>query len=309
MALDLRSLEHFVIITESGGFAEAARKINVSQPTLSRSIAQLEEKLGAKLFSRGARGTAVTEDGRRLLPHALSILAEARRAQALFEDDEQTLDQVVIDASPNFLHIGLPDALKAAFRDQPDCSAIVHTATMESALENVRSRKSDVALCLVARHTHHRREMGTLQFEELGSEVLVPVARADHPAFAGIPNLETLSRHEWAIPFQLSVSYRFETAFFRRNMPVPRQRLNCTSITLLHHAVRECGLIALMPRNLIARDLREGLLREFAIDELHFEYIVLMASAKLAPLDRRSTMVKNFIDVIRTAVTTAMAGN
>lgn len=306
MAMDLRSLEHFVTIAETGGFAEASRKLSVSQPTLSRSIAQLEDSLRAKLFSRGARGTVITESGRRLLPHALSILAETRRAQELFEDDEPALEQFVIDVSPNFLHIGFPGALRQMLADQPGCAAIVNTATVEAALENVTSRKSDVALCLIPTHTHYNPGVSALQFEELGSETLVPVARADHPAFGDDPSLETLSRHEWAVPYQLSVSYRFETAFFRRNMPVPRQRLHCTSLTLLRHAIDDCGLIALMPRSLIAGDVRAGRLREFDIAELRFDYVVLMAFVKLSPRDRRSNMVKVLADTIRAAVGAAM---
>lgn len=306
MAIDLRSLEHFVTITETGGFADASRKLSVSQPTLSRSIAQLEDSLGAKLFSRGARGTVVTDSGRRLLPHALSILAETRRAQELFEDDEQALEQFVIEASPNFLHIGFPDALKRVLAEQPGCAAIVNTATVEAALENVCSRKSDVALCLMPTHTHHNPGVSALQYEELGSEILVPVALPDHPAFSESVSLDALSRYEWVIPYQLSVSYRFETAFFRRNMPVPRQRLHCTSLTLLRYATTECGLIALMPRSLITDDLRAGRLREFDIEELRFQYVVLMAYAKLSPRDRRFAMVKTITDAVRLAVSEAM---
>lgn len=305
--MDLRALEHFVTVAEVGGFAEASRKLHLSQPTLSRSIAQLEEAVGAKLFSRGARGTTVTDDGRRLLPHALSILGEVRQAQALFDTaNEKPLDPVVIEASPNFLHMGLPEALNSLFVEQPDTSAVVHTATMEIALDNVRTRKSDIALCLVAKHTHHHRNYEGLLFDELGTEMLIPVARPGHDALAGPQNLQALSTHEWAIPYQLSVSYRFETAFFRRNIPVPPQRLNCASITLMRFAVVDCGLIGLMPRSLVTHELRSGELRELDIEELRFEYVVLTAAAKLGRQNRRSIVIRGFLDRIRSAVMTAM---
>lgn len=307
MAIDLRALEHFVTIAEAGGFAEASRKLHLSQPTLSRSIAQLEEAVGAKLFSRGARGTSVTEEGQRLLPHALSILGEVSQAQGLFDPaNEKHLDPVVIEASPNFLHMGLPEALRSQLGDQPATSTVVHTATMEVALDNVRSRKSDIALCLVAKHTHHHRNYEGLVFDELGAETLIPVARAGHPALAGAQSLQALSVHEWAIPYQLSVSYRFETAFFRRNIPVPPQRINSSSITLMRFAVMDCGLIGLMPRSLVRQQLHSGALRELDIEELRFEYVVLTAAAKLDPQNRRSAVIREYLERVRSCVTAAM---
>lgn len=81
----LRQLEYFVAVGEAGGIAPAAAKLNVSAPSISTAIAQLEEALGVDLFvRRHAQGLALTAGGRRLYKAARELLdgAEALHAAA-----------------------------------------------------------------------------------------------------------------------------------------------------------------------------------------------------------------------------------
>ncbi len=64
--LDWEKLRLFDSVAEAGSFTEAARRLHMSQPALSRQIAALEESLGAKLFHRHARGLAMTHEGEQL---------------------------------------------------------------------------------------------------------------------------------------------------------------------------------------------------------------------------------------------------
>jgi DNA-binding transcriptional LysR family regulator len=66
MNLDWEKLRLFETVAEAGSFTEAARRLHVSQPALSRQIAALEGDLGAKLFHRHARGLAMTHEGEQL---------------------------------------------------------------------------------------------------------------------------------------------------------------------------------------------------------------------------------------------------
>ena len=64
--LDWEKLRLFDTVAEAGSFTEAARRLHMSQPALSRQIAALEDSLGAKLFHRHARGLAMTHEGEQL---------------------------------------------------------------------------------------------------------------------------------------------------------------------------------------------------------------------------------------------------
>ena len=66
MNLDWEKLRLFELVAEAGSFTEAARRLHMSQPALSRQIGALEASIGAKLFHRHARGLAMTHEGEQL---------------------------------------------------------------------------------------------------------------------------------------------------------------------------------------------------------------------------------------------------
>lgn len=74
-------LRQFLAVVDTGNFTRAALHINVAQPTLSAGIAELEKRLGAKLFARTNRRVQLTEAGNRLLAHARAIEREFHLAE------------------------------------------------------------------------------------------------------------------------------------------------------------------------------------------------------------------------------------
>lgn len=283
MSLDLRALEHFVEINRHGGFARAARHLNVSQPTLSRSIVQLEEQFGVKLFERGVRGTRATSAGLRLLPRANAILAEIGRAQSLFDIDEtEPREKVRFGISPSLAHPPYSSVIGQIIAENGNLNVMVETGTMENLVQSVRAGDLDVAVCLVAAYlTHDPAKFEGVSFEELQTEAIVPVARCGHPVFDGPVSLESVCAFDWAVPFQMSVSYRFETAFFRRNLSIPNQRLNCASMSLLREAVVDWGLLGMFTGEMVRRDEGAGLIQVIDLPDLKFPYSFALITAKI----------------------------
>jgi DNA-binding transcriptional LysR family regulator len=78
--MDLRLLGYVVAIAEEGSISAAARRLQLTQPTLSRQLRELERHLGAELFARGGRGLVPTAAGQALLRRAVHMLAEAEAA-------------------------------------------------------------------------------------------------------------------------------------------------------------------------------------------------------------------------------------
>jgi DNA-binding transcriptional LysR family regulator len=79
-ALELRHLRYFVAVAEELNVSRAARRLNLSQPPLTRQIQALEAMVGAPLFTRSARGMELTDPGRVLLAEARNLLAMARQS-------------------------------------------------------------------------------------------------------------------------------------------------------------------------------------------------------------------------------------
>lgn len=83
--MDLNDLRYFALIVQHGGFSAAARHTHLSKSKLSRRVAELEGRLGARLLQRSTRRLALTEAGRIYYEHCAAMLIEAEAAQTAIE--------------------------------------------------------------------------------------------------------------------------------------------------------------------------------------------------------------------------------
>ena len=72
----LRTMSVFVAVAEESGFASAARRLNMSPPSVTRAVSELEQRLGARLLHRTTRSVQVTDAGQRYLADCRRILSE-----------------------------------------------------------------------------------------------------------------------------------------------------------------------------------------------------------------------------------------
>ena len=77
----LHEMEVFVAVADSGSFARASARTRISPPAVTRAIASLEERLGARLFNRTTRSLSLTEVGARFLESSRRLLAEVEEAE------------------------------------------------------------------------------------------------------------------------------------------------------------------------------------------------------------------------------------
>lgn len=79
----LQAMTTFVAVVDSGGFASAARKLNLSPPVVTRAVAELEERLGLRLLTRTTRFVRVTDAGARFAQDCRRILADIDEAETV----------------------------------------------------------------------------------------------------------------------------------------------------------------------------------------------------------------------------------
>ncbi|WP_072376860.1 LysR family transcriptional regulator [Hyphomicrobium sp. NDB2Meth4] len=89
LAFDLKSLEVFLAVCDTGTMSAAARALGMTQPAVSQSIAELEQSLGFKLLDRDVRPLAVTVPGGLLRQRASALIAEARQIAPMLRQTER----------------------------------------------------------------------------------------------------------------------------------------------------------------------------------------------------------------------------
>jgi len=102
------AMHAFVAVADLGGFAPAARKLGLSAPAVTRLIAALEDRLGARLLQRTTRSVALTDAGARYLERARRILADVEEAEAAAEGENSLpRGRLVVSAPVGFgrLHV------------------------------------------------------------------------------------------------------------------------------------------------------------------------------------------------------------
>jgi DNA-binding transcriptional LysR family regulator len=117
------AMETFVTVVNAGSFSAAARRLKLGQPAVSKTVAQLEERLGARLLLRSTRGLAPTDAGQRFYEHALRAIDEAEQAeQAVRESADGLSGRLRIGAAVTFARLHVLPALKSFLDQHPNLS-------------------------------------------------------------------------------------------------------------------------------------------------------------------------------------------
>lgn len=115
-----QSLKAFVAVAEHGGFAAAARVLDVSPPTVTRLVAELETALGVRLLHRTTRRVALTEEGQLYLERVRRIVAELDEADALVGKRSQLVDGVLrVLATPMLANVLVAPLLPRLLQRHP----------------------------------------------------------------------------------------------------------------------------------------------------------------------------------------------
>ena len=101
--MELRVLNYFLVVAREENFTRAAEQLHVTQPTLSRQIADLEQELGVKLFTRSNHNIILTEDGMILKRRAQELLSLADKTKRDFLYKEENFEGTITIGSGEFL--------------------------------------------------------------------------------------------------------------------------------------------------------------------------------------------------------------
>ncbi|MFD1383346.1 LysR family transcriptional regulator [Rhodanobacter aciditrophus] len=90
--MDVRSLRYFIAVFEERSLSGAAKRCFVAQPSISATLAQLEDDLGTQLFVRHSKGVTATDSGAQLYPHACRMVNDLNAMRSMFSDSSAPLE-------------------------------------------------------------------------------------------------------------------------------------------------------------------------------------------------------------------------
>ncbi|MCF2529621.1 LysR substrate-binding domain-containing protein [Yinghuangia sp. KLBMP8922] len=251
--LKFRHLTLAVAVAEQGSVVRAAETLHLTQPAATRTLRELEDLVGARLFDRGPRGMTATVSGEAFVDHARVVLAEVRRAgdhlAGLREGQTGTVTVGTLLAGTAVL---LPRAVAALKRERPRITVVVREATYDVLYQQLLSGEVDV----VVGRLSPPPEPGRVRQHALYHEPIRLMARRGHPLHTGrrLALADTLA-HPWILPLeQTTLRGELEGLFDRSGLPLPADRVECTSILTVRALLLATDMIAALPELVISGD-------------------------------------------------------
>ncbi|NCO53316.1 MAG: LysR family transcriptional regulator [Deltaproteobacteria bacterium] len=174
--MNLRQLEVFVAVIETGSFSRGAQATSLTQPTVSQHIAALEDEAGLRLLDRGGRGVLPTQAGKLYLRHAHRVLAECsalRAALAEFNGLQQA--NLTLGASNIPANYLMPRVLPQLASAYPGIHLNMQTGDSQAMLERLHANEFELAV------VGSRNNERALAFESLATDLLILVVSPLHP--------------------------------------------------------------------------------------------------------------------------------
>jgi len=283
MEIELRHFRAFLAVVENGSLGEAAKRLEISQPTLTHIIQALERGLGGPLFNRSSRGMELNEMGRALEARARVIAGEVGRAQReVIELLDAQRGRVVIGGGPVFCHPAIRHAV-AEFRTlHPKVEIEIRDVLIREAIPAVKAGEIDYAIA----------NFDEIADQEVTREVLLAqqgiaiVTSAENP----LVRKRRVSLAEiWAGPWLLPTAGRVFRArlneiFRAAGFPPVQATIECNSVFLMMRYLREGDLLVPVQNLLIADEIDREVIKPLRIPEMDWHVDVGVIYRREVPL-------------------------
>ncbi|HWL16061.1 MAG TPA: LysR family transcriptional regulator [Opitutus sp.] len=253
--MELHQLRYFVAVAETGNFTRAAQRSNVTQPSLSQQILNLEREVGHKLFHRLGRKAVLTEAGTVFLERARRILFEVENATRELSDHPGLGRRIHVGAVQTvmpYLVAPVIDICRTRLTNvQVNAREDFRRDLIEAVVEG------DVDLAVVPMPVKDHR----VSIEPLLTEPLLLVVGKEHP-FATRPaiSLEDLSEETFISLGDMSSLAAQTRVFFGDHQFEPRIGYRCAQVATLKRFVAMGFGISILPQIAHQPDDRDSLI-------------------------------------------------
>ena len=235
-------LRDFIAVADTGSLRAAARKLGLTQPSLTKSLRQLETQLEVAIITRTSHGVTLTSAGVLLLEHARLIESEIRRTNDEFRRMRGRSDaRISVGLSISLAAGLLGEAVRLLRARDPDISVRIVEGTHERLVADVRQGLCDFALMPIGARGH----LLDLRIRPLFEERIVVVGRAGHPC-TGASSLCDLAACDWITPRRQGVlNELIDRQAGKLGLSAIRWMVECNSATTYWDMIAGSDLVGL----------------------------------------------------------------
>jgi LysR family transcriptional regulator, regulator of abg operon len=288
--MELRQLRHFIEIVRASSFGQAAERLHITQPALSKSIRNLERTLGVQLLERHPSGVSPTEYGTLFLDYATLVTTELERAvEELNELRGRGKGVVRVGAGATLMQYLLPQAVRAFVEGDATGSVTFQQGLRDDLIARLRRGEIDVVVSSV--NPDHVDD--DLRQELIFNDRIAVVASATHPLVArDNVTLAQLAPYRWVLPDQSEAeSDRLTYAFRAAGLAAPACVVRTSSSVFMASVLKDSDYLSYLPAALIDMDPDYAHLRVLALTETIWPRVIVGVTYRrrgvmLAPVRR-----------------------
>jgi DNA-binding transcriptional LysR family regulator len=263
--LKSRQMLLLIALHEVKSLRKAAAMLNMTQPTATKLLQDLEHNIGLPLFDRGRRGMQPTNYGEVMIRHARLVLADLERTRLELEAlSSGATGQIKIGAVISAIPFLLARAVAKLKRQHPRLFVSIDVGTSDALVPALAKGELDVLLArpLVL------ADRPEFNYEELVGEPLHIVSRVEHPlAAAASVSLQDLAPWPWTLlPAGSPMRKVLQPVFAEIGPGQPSDVVETSSMMTMIALLQESDMLAVMPADVTDFNVRHGLLRRIPID-------------------------------------------
>jgi DNA-binding transcriptional LysR family regulator len=251
MEPDYRQLIYLLAIAECGSFSRGAAKLRMSQPALSNSIAALEQRLHAKLLTRGRSGASLTDDGEVLVRHARIL--QTQMGRAMEEMDllrHASFGPLVVGVTPVAAAALVPRAVGQLRLQMRSLAIRIHETVFKEGMEGLLNGSLDLMVGPVGVYP----PVEGIEEQLLTTDPFTIVMRRSI-------SLRQLTDVEWVLPSDHSAFHKqLESLFVVAGLGWPKNAITTNSMIAIKSIAMHSDCIALMPKQLVELERKTGML-------------------------------------------------
>lgn len=263
--LKLRHLQCFLEVARLGHVGRAAHQLGVTQPAVSKTLAELEQILAARLFARTRKGLVLTSAGEVFQHHASTGIVALQQAIESVAQGRMRGETVIrVGALPTVAARMMPQAVQSLMDARPDATVSLVSGPNRFLIERLKARDIDVVVGRLA----GPEQMIGLSFEQLYSERLAMVVRPGHPLLAETPlDLRRLAGHTFIMPTTEDITRPIVERFLiAGGVGAVPQRIETVSSDFARVFLERSDAVWIISYGVVALEIAAGALVELPAD-------------------------------------------